>query len=110
MTKLYKSAQGRVVDMGALMLQNEKVRAVGNMKVNARGDTIDNRNRIVASRNKQVTKNLNKGIEKNIIAKATKPAVKPVEQPPVPDKATTKTSTNDKGLAGALARANQPKE
>jgi hypothetical protein len=35
MTKsLYKTAQGKSIDMGALRLQNEKVRAVGNMKVN----------------------------------------------------------------------------
>jgi hypothetical protein len=39
MTKdIYKSAKGKPVDMGALRLKNEKERAVGNMKVNARGD------------------------------------------------------------------------
>jgi hypothetical protein len=39
--KIYKSAQGKVVDLGTLMLQNESVRAVGNMGVNARGDVLD---------------------------------------------------------------------
>ncbi len=39
--KQYRSAQGKTVDMAALAAKNEKVRAVGNMKVNARGDTID---------------------------------------------------------------------
>ena len=39
MTKdIYKSSRGKSVDMGALRLKNEKERAVGNMKVNARGD------------------------------------------------------------------------
>jgi hypothetical protein len=42
--KIYKSAMGRVVDLGALMLENENTRAVGNMGVNARGDIIDNAN------------------------------------------------------------------
>jgi len=54
--KIYKSAMGRVVDLGALMLENENTRAVGNMGVNARGDIVDNANRVVESRNKQVQK------------------------------------------------------
>jgi len=37
----YRSAMGKTVDIGALMLQNESVRAVGNMSVNARGDTLN---------------------------------------------------------------------
>jgi len=40
--KTYRTAQGRVVDLGAMIAQNETVRAVGNMNVNARGDIIDN--------------------------------------------------------------------
>jgi uncharacterized protein (DUF885 family) len=54
--KIYKSAMGRVVDIGALMLENENVRAVGNMNVNARGDTLDSANRVIESKNKQVQK------------------------------------------------------
>ena len=45
----YKTAMGKVVDMAALTAKNEKTRAVGNMKVNARGDTIDAQGRIVKS-------------------------------------------------------------
>ena len=55
-TKVYKSAMGRVVDMGALMLENENTRAVGNMNVNARGDVLDSANRVVETKNKQVAK------------------------------------------------------
>ena len=54
--KIYKSAMGRVVDLGALMLENENTRAVGNMNVNARGDTLDNANRVIESKPKQVQK------------------------------------------------------
>jgi hypothetical protein len=43
-----------VVDMGALMLENENTRAVGNMKVNARGDKIDVANKVTETKNKQV--------------------------------------------------------
>jgi len=58
--KIYKSAMGRVVDIGALMLENENVRAVGNMNVNARGDTLDSANRVVESKTKQVQKHYQK--------------------------------------------------
>jgi glycine cleavage system H lipoate-binding protein len=55
MTKqVYKTAQGKTVDMGKLMLQNEDVRAVGNMKVNARGDMVDDKNQIVQTKPQQV--------------------------------------------------------
>jgi hypothetical protein len=58
--KRYKSAMGRVVDIGALMLENENVRAVGNMNVNARGDTLDSANRVIESKTKQVQKHYQK--------------------------------------------------
>lgn len=45
--KQHRSAQGKVIDMTALMTKNERVRAVGNMKVNARGDTIDDYGKVV---------------------------------------------------------------
>ena len=45
--KIYRSARGKAVDIGALMLQNEHTRAVGNMKVNARCDRINANNEII---------------------------------------------------------------
>jgi len=45
--KQHRSAQGKMIDMAALAARNEKVRAVGNMKVNARGDTIDATGKVV---------------------------------------------------------------
>jgi len=56
--KVYRTAQGKVVDLGAMMVQNETVRAVGNMSVNARGDVIDNQGRVLATRGEQVNRNL----------------------------------------------------
>jgi hypothetical protein len=58
--KIYKTALGKTVDMGKLSMQNEKVRAVGNMKVNARGDMVDDMNRVISSKNDQVNKQYNK--------------------------------------------------
>ena len=45
---------GKTVDIGALMLQNENVRAVGNMSVNARGDTLDSNNRVIDRKAQQI--------------------------------------------------------
>lgn len=58
MTKhVYKTAQGKNLDIGALMLRNEQERAVGNMSVNARGDIIDPQNQPISSRTQQVRQN-----------------------------------------------------
>jgi len=53
-TKQYRTAMGKTVDMGALMLQNENARAVGNMGVNARGDRLDSQNRVIDRKTRQV--------------------------------------------------------
>jgi len=45
---------GKTVDIGALMLQNENVRAVGNMSVNARGDILDSNNRVIDTKTQQI--------------------------------------------------------
>lgn len=45
--KNYRTAMGKTVDMAALAAKNERTRAVGNMKVNARGDTIDANGKII---------------------------------------------------------------
>jgi hypothetical protein len=58
--KVYRTAQGKMVDLGALQLQNETVRAVGNMSVNARGDLVDADNRPISTRNKQVSSQYSK--------------------------------------------------
>lgn len=54
--KVYRTAQGKTVDMGAVRLRNEQVRAVGNMGVNARGDQIDRNNNPIESRNSTVNR------------------------------------------------------
>ena len=58
----YKTAMGKVVDMAALTAKNEKTRAVGNMKVNARGDTIDAQGRIIKTATSKVNDSYNKTV------------------------------------------------
>ena len=58
--KVYKTAMGKTIDLGALLLQNEHVRAVGNMNVNARGDVLDSTNQVIEKKTKQVQKHYKK--------------------------------------------------
>lgn len=50
MGKVYRSMRGKEVDMEKLNLKNELLPAVGNMKVNARGDELGKGGKIVKTR------------------------------------------------------------
>lgn len=50
MGKVYRTAQGREIDMEKIRLQNELVPALGNMKVNARGDQLGPGGKIIRTR------------------------------------------------------------
>ncbi len=52
-SKIYKTSQGKTLDLGSLILQNETERAVGNMNVNARGDLLDANNKVIDQKNRQ---------------------------------------------------------
>lgn len=65
--KVYRTAQGKTVDLGALQLQNETVRAVGNMGVNARGDKVNPQNATVDSRNNKVSQHYKKQTRTNVV-------------------------------------------
>ena len=134
--KTYRTAQGRIVDLGALQLQNEHVRAVGNMSVNARGDLIDSWNRPVDSRNQQVAKQYKKqtsnvedtAVQHNPALTAKKTSKKSAKAEPVVDApappedfednfekpvvntAPTAPPVPEGGLAAAIARARQIKQ
>jgi len=70
-TKQYRTAMGKTVDMGALMLQNEQVRAVGNMNVNARGDKLDSNNQVIDQKTRQVSRQYQKQVNAQSIAPTT---------------------------------------
>lgn len=76
MASSYKSAMGKPVDMAAIRTKNENVRAIGNMKVNSRGDIIDNHNQVVQPASQRVNQVYTK-------TTAAKTPVADVEQSPV---------------------------
>jgi hypothetical protein len=51
MSRIYKTARGKQVDIDRIKLSNETAIAIGNMKVNARGDLIGAGGQITAGRN-----------------------------------------------------------
>jgi hypothetical protein len=48
--QVYRSMQGKEVDMNKLVMQNEMTVAVGNVKVNARGDELGPGGKIIKKR------------------------------------------------------------
>lgn len=50
MGNVYTSMQGKVVDMEKLSIKHELTPAIGNMKVNARGDEIGDNGKIIRTR------------------------------------------------------------
>ena len=73
MTKnVYKTAQGKMLDMGSLVLQNEHVRAVGNMNVNARGDVVDSDNKVIDKKNHQVRRQMSKQVSQRLSPTSSK--------------------------------------
>jgi hypothetical protein len=131
--KVYKTAQGKTVDLGAIILQNEHVRAVGNMNVNARGDLLDGSSRVIDSRNQQVARQMERTTQpaptgvstqprhtSSVAARQARaaaqavpavadPVVEPVTETPVVSAPapvdTTPADTPLTGLAAAMARS-----
>jgi hypothetical protein len=132
--KIYTTAQGKTVDLGAIILQNEHVRAVGNMNVNARGDLLDGSNRVIDPRNQQVARQMERATQPAPTGVSTEPRhtssvaarrarakvqAQPAEQDPVAeDPAPTDPVAEDpapvedisaepvlSGLAAAMARS-----
>ena len=54
--RMYKTMQGRMVDIEKLRAANESTQAVGNMNVNARGDVLGAGGKIVTTKSKVIQK------------------------------------------------------
>jgi hypothetical protein len=93
MSSTHRSAMGKPIDMSAIRSRNEKVRAIGNMSVNARGDIIDSNNQVVKQNTQRVNRVYNKAtvtptpkekqITPDLPAVAPSPAQTPNVEPPV---------------------------
>jgi hypothetical protein len=119
--KTYRTAQGKIVDLGSLQLRHENIRAVGNMPVNARGDLIDSNNRTIDTRNEQVARQYTKQTVSNVksstvfSSKNKKDAAEMSNKIPEDLEDNSVNSQEETiapaaGLAGAIARARQVKQ
>jgi hypothetical protein len=84
----YRTAQGKVIDMSQLASKNEKTRAVGNMSVNARGDTIDGQGRVILPVTKKVGEKYQKTVSNraaNIVKRKQVDSFTPIESAPAPE-------------------------
>lgn len=124
----YRTAQGKIVDLGALQLQNEDVRAVGNMSVNARGDLVDHNNRPLSRRTQQVSKQYSRQTtnvgdapvsasrrqaqaQADAVAEPVAVQPEPVFETPVPQaEPVAEAPASEGGLAAAIAKARQIKQ
>lgn len=76
---IYRSALGKTIDMASLASRNERTRAAGNMKVNARGDTIDGLGRIITP----ATDKVNERYSKTVGNRSAQPVKNTVPQKPI---------------------------
>jgi hypothetical protein len=84
----YRTAQGKVVDMSQLAARNERTRAVGNMSVNARGDTIDGQGKIILPVTKKVGEKYQRTVSNraaNIVKRKQVDSFTPIETGPAPE-------------------------
>ena len=75
MSKIIRSMRGKEVDMEKLNLKNETLPAVGNMKVNARGDQLGKGGEIVRTREEVLKDYYNqnpRAIKEEIVSRSKK--------------------------------------
>jgi len=101
-----KTNRGQAVDMSGLVLANETSVAVGNMKVNARGDQLDSKGNVVKTKTEQAQayyQNNPKAAVKTVSIKdaVDVSATKAMEQAPVAEKS--------KAPKASKPKAKQPK-
>jgi len=75
MGKLYTTMRGKQIDMEQLNLKHETIPAVGNMKVNARGDQLGQGGKIVKTREQILAdyyKNNPRAIKEEIVDRKAK--------------------------------------
>jgi hypothetical protein len=84
---IYRTAQGKRLDMSMLARRNERVRAVGNMSVNARGDTIDSQGKVIVPVTKKVGDRYQRTVSNRAatLTKRKEDLMKPIETSPAPE-------------------------
>jgi len=92
---VYRTVQGREIDLEKLISQNELMPAIGNMKVNARGDELGPGGQIIRKREEVVAEYYDTNPNAMPRAKAvTETAAPPAEEVPAAPVKSKKTSAD----------------
>lgn len=102
----HRTAQGKIIDMTALATKYEKTRAVGNMKVNARGDSIDSNNKITVP----VTQKVGKSYSSTVGNKSAQVKNNPAPPQPAMDKTADELELEELSRDDAEVEAIKAKE
>lgn len=85
---VYRTMQGKEIDMHKLAMQNEMTVAVGNARVNARGDELGPGGRIIRKR-EDILREVQGGAQEELISVSAKdPVPEPVKEAPVRQQST----------------------
>jgi hypothetical protein len=104
MKKVYRSALGRPIDIDQVRLNNEDVIAVGNMKVNARGDELGPGGEVLRTRN-QVMNEYYK-LNTPTVTASNPEVVNEKDVYPPPEKPSSATGLRG-SLADSIAKSNK---
>jgi hypothetical protein len=106
--RMYTTAQGKEVSIESIRLENEDVIAVGNMKINARGDSLGPGGVVEATRQEMVNEYYN--LHTPTVGAETQPALTPRDDAPAADMeysrriVTTPVNADPRGsMSGAAA-------
>lgn len=96
---IYRTAQGKSIDMNALILKNGSTRAVGNMGINAKGDIVDGNNAPIKKRKDLVQKQYNRQVQAapgHMRSNVVQTEVQETAAPPKPERRKTQQAKKAK--------------
>ena len=103
--RMYRTMQGRMIDIEQLRSANEDIRAVGNMNVNARGDVLGRSGQVVETKQEVVKKyyEMPRGrADDTPIRMRQTPALQPKAPQPRVTRQAKQKATPKKGIDAAL--------
>jgi hypothetical protein len=100
MARKHRTARGKMINMDAIRLANEEVIAVGNLRVNARGDQLGKGGKVIKTRSQ---------VMKSVYKKPTKAAVDDLAPPKKSDQPKAPAKKEVKEETVSLSKAAKPK-
>lgn len=121
MKRVYTTANGKRINLDALIAQNETTIAVGNMKVNAKGDELGPGGKVEKTKDKLIadyyklntpvaTDGIPQSVKKEVSRDLTDDWIEPVVQTPIEVEASTDDQPQLRGRLADSISKNKPPE